>query len=58
LEDRDVGGSMGSEWILGSLAERVLSGFNWLRIGASVRDVVIRLTWGTMEQKSCFYTKI
>jgi hypothetical protein len=28
-------GGMGSKWILGILAERMLNGFNWLRIGAS-----------------------
>jgi hypothetical protein len=26
---------MGSEWILGRLAGRVYSGFNWLRIGTN-----------------------
>jgi hypothetical protein len=31
-EDRDVDGKMGSEWILGRLALRGWSGFNWLRI--------------------------
>jgi hypothetical protein len=35
LEDRGVDGRMESEWILGRLAEGILSGFNWLRIGAS-----------------------
>jgi hypothetical protein len=35
LEDRVVNGRMGSEWIFGRLAGRMLSGFNWLRIGAS-----------------------
>jgi hypothetical protein len=33
LEDRDVDGRMGLEWTLGRLAERVWSGFTWLRIG-------------------------
>jgi hypothetical protein len=28
-----VGGKMGSEWILGSLAWRVWIGFDWLRTG-------------------------
>jgi hypothetical protein len=31
-EDRDVGGRMGSEWILGRLAG-VWNRFSWLRIG-------------------------
>jgi hypothetical protein len=34
-EDRGVNGRMGSEWILGRLAEGLLSGYTWLRIGAS-----------------------
>jgi hypothetical protein len=34
-EDRGVNGRMGSELILGRLAEGVLSGYSWLRIGAS-----------------------
>jgi hypothetical protein len=33
-EDRGVDGRMGSEWILGRLAEGVCTGFNWLRIGS------------------------
>jgi hypothetical protein len=35
LEDQGVDGRTGSEWILGRLAGRMLSGLNWLRIGAS-----------------------
>jgi hypothetical protein len=35
LEDRGVDERMGSEWILGRLAGGMLSGFSWLRIGAS-----------------------
>jgi hypothetical protein len=35
LEDRGVDGRMGSEWIFWRLAGRKLSGFGWLRIGAS-----------------------
>jgi hypothetical protein len=35
LEDQGVDGRMGSEWILGRLAGRMLNGFSWLRIGAS-----------------------
>jgi hypothetical protein len=37
LEDQGVNERMGSEWILGRLAGRILSGLNWLRIGASGR---------------------
>jgi hypothetical protein len=33
LEDRDVNGRMGPQWNLGRLTGRMLSGFNWLRIG-------------------------
>jgi hypothetical protein len=33
LEDQGVGEMMGSEWILGRLAEGVGIGFDWLRIG-------------------------
>jgi hypothetical protein len=33
LEDQGVGRKMGSEWILGKLAWRVLIGFDWLRTG-------------------------
>jgi hypothetical protein len=33
LEDRDVDGRMGLEWILGILAGGVWSGFTWLRMG-------------------------
>jgi hypothetical protein len=33
LEDQDVGGKMGSEWILGRLACGVWIGFDWLRTG-------------------------
>jgi hypothetical protein len=33
LEDHDVGGNMGSEWILGRLAWGEWIGFDWLRIG-------------------------
>jgi hypothetical protein len=33
LEDQDVGGKMGTEWILGRLAWRVWIGFDWLRTG-------------------------
>jgi hypothetical protein len=33
LEDQGVDGRMGSEWILGRLTGKMLSGFNWLRIG-------------------------
>jgi hypothetical protein len=32
-EDQDVGGKMGSEWILGRLTWMVLIGFDWLRTG-------------------------
>jgi hypothetical protein len=35
LEDGGVDGRMGSELILGRVAGRMLSGFSWLRIGAS-----------------------
>jgi hypothetical protein len=31
LEDQNVGGRMGSEWILGRLALGVWIGFDWLR---------------------------
>jgi hypothetical protein len=31
LEDQGVGGKMGSEWILGRLAEGMWIGFDWLR---------------------------
>jgi hypothetical protein len=34
-EDQGVGGRMGSEWIIGRLAEGVRIGFAWLRIGTS-----------------------
>jgi hypothetical protein len=34
FEDQGMDGRMGSEWILGRLAGR-LSGFNWLKTGAS-----------------------
>jgi hypothetical protein len=37
LEDQDIGGRMGSEWILGRLAGAVWSGLSWLRIGAGGR---------------------
>jgi hypothetical protein len=33
LEDQDVAGRMGSEWILGTLAGGVSIGSSWLRIG-------------------------
>jgi hypothetical protein len=33
LEDEDVDGKMGSEWILGRLAWGVWIGFDWLRTG-------------------------
>jgi hypothetical protein len=33
LEDRGVGGRIGSERILGRLAGSVWNGFSWLRIG-------------------------
>jgi hypothetical protein len=33
LEDQDVGGKMGLEWILGRLAWGVWIGFDWLRTG-------------------------
>jgi hypothetical protein len=33
LGDQDVGGKMGSEWILGRLACGVWIGFDWLRTG-------------------------
>jgi hypothetical protein len=33
LEDQDVGGKMGSEWILGRLAWGVWIGFDCLRTG-------------------------
>jgi hypothetical protein len=33
-KDRGVDERMGSEWILGTLAGEVWSGFNWLRLGA------------------------
>jgi hypothetical protein len=32
-EDQGVGGKMGSEWILGTLAWAVWIGFDWLRTG-------------------------
>jgi hypothetical protein len=32
-EDRSVSGRMGSEWFSGRLADGVLSGFDWLKIG-------------------------
>jgi hypothetical protein len=32
-EDQGLGGRIGSEWILGRLAEGVWIGFNWLRVG-------------------------
>jgi hypothetical protein len=35
LEDKGIEGRMGSKWIFGRLAGSMLSGFNWLRIGAS-----------------------
>jgi hypothetical protein len=35
MEDRGIDGRMGSERILGRLSRRRLSGFIWLRIGAS-----------------------
>jgi hypothetical protein len=35
LEDRSIDRRMGSEWILGRLAEGVWSRFNCLRIGSS-----------------------
>jgi hypothetical protein len=35
LSDRGVDGRMGSEWNFGTLARRILSGFKWIRIGAS-----------------------
>jgi hypothetical protein len=33
LEDQGVGGKMGSEWILGTLAWGMWIGFDWPRIG-------------------------
>jgi hypothetical protein len=33
LEDQDIDGRMGSEWILGRLAAGVQIGSSWLRIG-------------------------
>jgi hypothetical protein len=33
LKDQGVDGKMGSKCILGRLAERVWSGFTWLRLG-------------------------
>jgi hypothetical protein len=35
FEDKGIEGRMGSKWIFGRLAGSMLSGFNWLRIGAS-----------------------
>jgi hypothetical protein len=32
-EDKGIDGRMGSEWTLDTLAERMYSGFAWLRIG-------------------------
>jgi hypothetical protein len=37
LEDQNVGGRMGSEWILGRLALGVWIGFDWLRVGTGGR---------------------
>jgi hypothetical protein len=45
LEDRGVDGRMESEWILGRLAGRMLSGFKWLRIGAS--EGLLWMWWRT-----------
>jgi hypothetical protein len=42
LEDGGVDGRIGSEWILGRLAGRMLSGFNWLTIGSSGRLLWMR----------------
>jgi hypothetical protein len=35
LDNRGLDGRIGSQWILGRLVGRMLSGFDWLRIGAS-----------------------
>jgi hypothetical protein len=35
--DRGVDGRTGTEWILGGLAEEMLNGFRWLRIGTGGR---------------------
>jgi hypothetical protein len=35
LEDQGVNGRLGSEWVLGRLAEGVYNGSSWLRIGTS-----------------------
>jgi hypothetical protein len=42
LEDRGVDGRVGTEWILGRLAGRILIGFIWLRIGASGELLCVR----------------
>jgi hypothetical protein len=51
LQDQDVGGKMGSEWILGRLAWGVWTGFDWLRTGTAGG------LWGKPEGETTWKTK-